>query len=231
MGLRLLFDCETNGLLRKLSVVHCIVAMDLDTKQIFRFNDQGGEHSVTDGVTLLLEADELWGHNVVGYDIPALQQIYPFFQPKATTFDTLILSRMFFPDILARDVRKRPAAMPGQLFGRHSLEAWGYRLTEYKGEFGKTTDWSEWSQEMEDYCEQDVSVSNKLVELFSPKLSDYADSIRLEHDLARIMAKQEASGWPFDVRAGQQLESTLRTEMDQLAEGMRNIFPMWMVVR
>ena len=225
MGLRLLFDCETNGLLRKLSVVHCIVAMDLDTKQIFHFNDQGGQDSVTAGVTLLLEADELWGHNIVGYDIPALQQIYPFFNPKATTFDTLILSRMFFPDILTRDVRKRPAAMPGQLFGRHSLEAWGYRLTEYKGEFGKTTDWSDWSQEMEDYCEQDVHVSNKLVELFSPKLSAYADSIRLEHDLGRIMAKQEASGWPFDIGAGQQLESTLRTEMDQLADGMRSIFP------
>jgi DNA polymerase I-like protein with 3'-5' exonuclease and polymerase domains len=225
MGLRLLFDCETNGLLRKLSVVHCIVAMDLDTKQIFRFNDQGGQDSVTAGVTLLQEADELWGHNIVGYDIPALQQIYPFFNPKATTFDTLILSRMFFPDILTRDVRKRPAAMPGQLFGRHSLEAWGYRLTEYKGEFGKTTDWSDWSQEMEDYCEQDVHVSNKLVELFSPKLSAYADSIRLEHDLGRIMAKQEASGWPFDIGAGQQLESTLRTEMDQLADGMRSIFP------
>ena len=64
---------------------------------------------------------------------------------------------------------------------------------------------------MEDYCEQDVHVSNKLVELFSPKLGAYADSIRLEHDLARIMAKQEASGWPFDIGAGQQLESTLRT--------------------
>jgi len=225
VGLRLLFDCETNGLLRKLSVVHCIVAMDLDTKQIFRFNDQGGEHSVTEAITLLLEADELWGHNIVGYDIPALQQIYPFFQPKAPTFDTLIMSRMFFSDILARDSRKRPAAMPGQLFGRHSLEAWGYRLTEYKGEFGKTTDWSDWSQEMEDYCEQDVHVSMKLVQLFTPKLNDYQDSIRLEHDLASIMAKQEASGWPFDVRAGQQLESTLRTEMDQLADGMRSIFP------
>ena len=225
MGLRLLFDCETNGLLRKLSIIHCIVAMDLDTKQVFRFNDQGSTYSVTEGVTLLLEADELWGHNIVGYDIPAIQQLFPFFQPKAIIFDTLIMSRMFFSDILARDVRKRPAAMPGQLFGRHSLEAWGYRLTEYKGEFGKTTDWADWSQEMEDYCEQDVHVSNKLVELFSPKLTDYADSLRLEHDLASIMAKQEASGWPFDVRAGQQLESTLRTEMDQLADQMMKTFP------
>ena len=225
MGLRLLFDVETDGLLRKLSVVHCIVAMDLDTKQVFRFNDQGGESSVTEGVTFLMEADELWGHNIVGYDIPALSQIYPFFQPRGTTYDTLIMSRMFFSDILGRDIRKRPAAMPGQLFGRHSLEAWGYRLTEYKGEFGKTTDWKDWSQEMEDYCEQDVSVSHELVQLFTSKLTDQKDSIRLEHDLAMIMAKQEASGWPFDVRAGQQLESTLRTEMDQLADGMRSIFP------
>ena len=225
MGLRLLFDIESDGLLRKLSVVHCIVAMDLDTKQVFRFNDQGGESSVTEGVTLLMEADELWGHNIVGYDIPALSQIYPFFQPKGTTYDTLIMSRMFFSDILGRDIRKRPAAMPGYLFGRHSLEAWGYRLTEYKGEFGKTTDWKDWSQEMEDYCEQDVSVSHELVQLFTSKLTDQKDSIRLEHDLAMIMAKQETSGWPFDVRAGQQLESTLRTEMDQLADGMRSIFP------
>ena len=225
MGLRLLFDVETDGLLRKLSVVHCIVAMDLDTKQVFRFNDQGGESSVTEGVTFLMEADELWGHNIVGYDIPALSQIYPFFQPRGTTYDTLIMSRMFFSDILGRDIRKRPAAMPGQLFGRHSLEAWGYRLTEYKGEFGKTTDWKDWSQEMEDYCEQDVSVSHELVQLFTSKLTDQKDSIRLEHDLAMIMAKQETSGWPFDVKAGQQLESTLRTEMDQLADGMRSIFP------
>ncbi len=46
-----------------------------------------------------------------------------------------------------------------QMYGRHSLEAWGYRLGEYKGSFSKTTDWKEWSQEMEDYCIQDVVVT------------------------------------------------------------------------
>ena len=52
--------------------------------------------------------------------------------------------------------------MPLQLYGRHSLEAYGHRLKCYKGSFGKTTDWSEWSQEMEDYMEQDVVVTTKL---------------------------------------------------------------------
>ena len=226
--MRLLFDIETNGLPRKgMDRIHCIVAKDLDTEQVFRFNDTGSTHSVTNGITLLQEADVLIGHNIVGFDIPVIQQIYPFFQTKAVLYDTLILSRMFFPDILSRDYRKKPIGMPAKLNGRHSLEAWGYRLGDYKGEFGKTTDWSDWSMEMEDYCEQDVHVCDSLFRLMeqNDRLARFADSIRLEHDLAAIMAKQETSGWPFDVTAAQKLEATLRTEMDQLADKMREVFP------
>ncbi len=226
--MRLLFDIETNGLPRQgLDHIHCVVAKDIDSGQVFRFNDTGSANSVTNGITLLQEADVLIGHNIVGFDIPVIQQIYPFFQTKATLFDTLILSRMFYPDILSRDFRKKPIGMPPKLFGRHSLEAWGYRLGDYKGEFSKTTDWADWSQEMEDYCEQDVHVCDSLFQLMGQKdrLARYADSIGLEHDLATIMAKQEVSGWPFDIVAAQKLEATLRTEMDQLADKMRETFP------
>ena len=224
--MRLLFDIETNGLPRQgLTHVHCLVVKDLDTGEVYRFNDTGTAASLTEGINLLAEADVLVGHNIVGFDIPVITSIYPFFQPKGKTYDTLILSRMFFPDILQRDYRKKPIGMPGKLYGRHSLEAWGYRLGDYKGEFGKTTDWSDWSQEMEDYCEQDVHVGMTLFELFGDKLIKFDDSIRLEHDVAKIMALQESSGWPFDVKKAQQLESTLRTEMDQLADKMRATFP------
>jgi len=224
--MRLLFDIETNGLPRQgLSHIHCIVAKDLDTNQVFRYNDTGASESVTTGVTLLEEADELIGHNIVGFDIPVIQGLYPFFTPRGLVRDTLIMSRMFFPDILSRDFRKKPIGMPSKLFGRHSLESWGYRLGDYKGQFAKTTDWSEWSKEMEDYCEQDVHVCMTLFQLFSDKLNKFEDSIQLEHDVAAIMAKQETSGWPFDVKKAQQLESVLRTEMDQLADQMRATFP------
>lgn len=224
--MRLLFDIETNGLPRKgLSVIHCLVLQDIDTGQVLRYNDTGASETVTTGLNVLQEADVLVGHNIVGFDIPVIQDIYPFFKPKAKLFDTLILSRMFFPDILQRDYRKKPIGMPGKLYGRHSLEAWGYRLGKYKGEFSKTTDWASWSQEMEDYCAQDVAVGISLFELFSSKLNDYEDSIQLEHDLAVLMAKQEFAGWPFDVKKAQQLESVLRTEMDQLADQMRETFP------
>jgi DNA polymerase I-like protein with 3'-5' exonuclease and polymerase domains len=224
--MRLLFDIETNGLPRKgLTHIHCVVIKDLDTGQVFRYNDTGSAESVTTGITVLECATELIGHNIVGFDIPVIQDLYPFFQPRGKIYDTLILSRMFFPDILSRDFRKKPIGMPSKLFGRHSLESWGYRLGNYKGEFSKTTDWSEWSKEMEDYCEQDVHVCMDLFQLFSDKLNTCKDSIQLEHDLAAIMAKQETSGWPFDVKKAQQLESVLRTEMDQLADQMRATFP------
>lgn len=225
--MRLLFDIETNGLPRQgLDHIHCVVVKDIDTEQVFRFNDTGNSDSITNAITFLQEADVLIGHNIVGFDIPVIQGIYPFFNPKATLFDTLILSRMFFPDILHRDFRKKPIGMPAKLYGRHSLESWGYRLGDYKGEFAKHTDWVSWSQEMEDYCEQDVHVVGSLFKLFESKgIDDYEESIRLEHDLATIMAKQEVSGWPFDVVAAQKLEATLRTEMDKLADQMREAFP------
>jgi DNA polymerase I len=99
--MRLLFDIETNGLPRQgLDHIHCVVVKDIDTEEVFRFNDTGNSDSITNAITFLQEADVLIGHNIVGFDIPVIQGIYPFFNPKATLFDTLILSRMFFPDIL-----------------------------------------------------------------------------------------------------------------------------------
>jgi DNA polymerase-1 len=225
--MRLLFDIETNGLPRQgMDRLHCIVTKNLDTGEVLRYNDVGTHESVTTGVNILAEADILIGHNIVGFDIPAIQQIYPFFEPKARCYDTLILSRLFQPHILSMDFRKKPIGMPGKLYGRHSLEAWGYRLGDYKGEFGKTSDWSEWSQEMEDYCEQDVHVVETLFNtIFRNKLGRFKDAVWLEHDLAKIMALQETAGWPFDVVKAQKLESTLRTEMDKLADHMRETFP------
>ena len=61
--------------------------------------------------------------------------------------------------------------MPLQLYGRHSLESYGHRLNEFKGDFGKDTDWKEWSQEMEDYCVQDVLLTTKLWQHFQPYLN------------------------------------------------------------
>ncbi len=112
-------------------------------------------------------ADCIIGHNIVGFDIPIIKNIYPFFNPVGTIVDTLILSRLYHPNLLDIDKLNQWPDMPTKLYGSHSLEAWGYRLGEYKGDYGKTTDWSQWSQEMEEYCTQDVLVTKKLCDYFS----------------------------------------------------------------
>ena len=154
----LIFDLETNGLLRDLSCIHCLVIYDVEADQTTVYNDNGTADPVVRGITYLEEADCIAGHNIVGYDIPAIRKLYPWFDPKGAVVDTLLLSRLYHADLLTIDKKRNWKGMPAKLYGRHSLEAYGYRLGEAKGEFGKTADWSEWSQEMQDYCVQDVVV-------------------------------------------------------------------------
>ena len=168
----LVFDLETNGLLNDVTRIHCIAIYDSTTDEIETYNDEkNNRYSISEGVNKLLVADTLVGHNVIGFDLAVLGKLYNYFTPRARIVDTLLLSRLYHPNIYDIDHKHKWRHMPLQLYGRHSLESYGYRLGEYKGEFGKTSDWSEWSQEMEDYCAQDVEVTKKLCDHFHPYLT------------------------------------------------------------
>lgn len=172
--MNLLFDVETDGLYNNVSRIHCVAIKDLDNGQTYVFNDQGTQEPIVRGITMLEEAEVIIGHNIINYDIPVIQKFYPFFQPPET-LDTLVLSRLYHPNILKIDQARKWAHMPLQLYGRHSLEAYGYRLGEYKGGFAKQTDWKEWSQDMEDYMVQDVQVTHKLWKHFLKKFPTGSD--------------------------------------------------------
>ena len=168
--MNLVFDIEANGLLQDVSKIHCIGIYDIDTGQTSVFNDEGGcDEPITRGVTMLEEAECLIGHNIINYDLPALSTCYPFFDYKGQTIDTLILSHVYHANILDIDKKRKWKDMPAKLYGSHSLEAYGYRLSEHKAQID--TDWNCWSQEMQDYMKQDVVVTNKLWKHFLPYLS------------------------------------------------------------
>ena len=169
--MNLIFDIETDGLYNDVTQIHCIGIYNLDAKETYVFNDQGSEQPITKGVQLLEDASNIIGHNIIGYDIPVIRKLYPWFQPEGTAVDTLVLSRVIHTDILKIDQKKKWKHMPLQLYGRHSLEAYGHRLGEYKGSFAKTTDWKVWSQEMQEYMLQDVNVTTKLWLHFQPYLN------------------------------------------------------------
>ena len=167
----LVFDLESNGLLNDVTCIHCLVIYDSETDETICYNDQGSCEPISRGVQRLEDAEVIAGHNIIGYDLPCIHKIYPWFTPTALVVDTLLLSRLYHNNILDIDKKHNWDNMPLQLYGRHSLEAYGHRLGEYKGTFGKDTDWQEWSQEMQDYCKQDVKVTTKLCDHFHPYLS------------------------------------------------------------
>ena len=201
----IVFDLETNGLLNDATRIHCIALHWGEDNKTETFNDEkysddpkelpmGGNYSITTALSWLETADVLVGHNIVGFDIPVIKRIYPWFNPRGTIVDTLLLSRLYHPNLFDIDnpyknqgYRKKGDNeripkwdhMPLQLYGRHSLEAYGHRLGEYKGNFAKTTDWKKWSQEMQDYCVQDVVVTNKLWKHFHPYLDGSKPKPRL----------------------------------------------------
>ena len=178
----IIFDLEANGLLNNATHIHCIVLKHVEDNQTNSYNDEspgkGMSSPVVRAVQYLEMADLIIGHNILGYDLPLIKSIFPFFNPTGIAIDTLLLSRLYHPNLLDIDKQRAWKHMPLQLYGRHSLESYGYRLGEYKGNFAKTTDWKDWSQEMEDYCVQDVNVTKKLWNHFLKYLNGSQSNIR-----------------------------------------------------
>ena len=222
--MRLAFDIETNGLLDQLDTVHCIVAKDLDTGEFHSFDPTRIPHALE----LLSRAEELVGHNIMGFDLPALQIVYPDWVYTGRVTDTLVLSRLIHNDLLAEDFAKNYTddQLPKRLHGSHSLKAWGLRLLNFKDDYDGG--WSDWSEEMQSYCQQDVEVTASLYAHL--KVDEYSSTaIDLEHDLAAICEEIGDNGWTFDEKKAGILYGDLCQQRGALQEELQELFEPWEV--
>ena len=224
---RLGFDLETDGFLSEMTQIHCLAVMDFDTKQQWLYEPG----NIDAGIKHLQSASELIAHNGISFDFPAIKKFYPDFNTRGITVtDTLVLSRVIRANLRNEDFDKgwTLEQMPKRLYGSHSLKAWGIRLGLLKGDFGETTDWSEYSQDMGQYCQQDVVVCHALWEALAPhKWSK--ESIELEHSLAEICHRIGNVGWTFDTKKAGALYAKLAKERGDLEEELKELFPAWVV--
>jgi DNA polymerase-1 len=232
MPREIVFDIETNGFLDELTKVHCIAITTPAGVQSFNGD------SIRGALQLLEQAEVLVGHNIQDFDLPALRKVYPQFNLKGKVRDTLVMSRLMWPEITEQDyalVRQPNSTFPASLIGKHTLESWGYRVGERKGNFGAKEEeegetnekvWDNWSQEMEDYCKQDVVVTTKLWKLMKGK--QYSEeSIQLEHDFRVIISEQEREGFPFNEEAAKKFYAELLTKRIELDKQIMPCFPPW----
>ena len=178
--MNIVFDIEADGL--NPTKIYCIVAQDVDTGDVFTFDNTQLEA----GYLFLKSATKLIGHNIIGYDLPALRKVEGIDLSDKKIVDTLVLSRLFKP---TRE-------------GGHGLESWGYRLGYSKGSYGQSDGaWDAYCEEMLEYCKRDVLLNTKVYkELRKESRGFTGQSIRLEHDVAKIVEQQRANGFQFDMR-------------------------------
>ncbi|MGR2681485.1 DNA polymerase [Chromobacterium haemolyticum] len=230
----IIFDIETNGLLNTVSRFHCGVIYESKSKRFYRFRPEDFRTFVdrlsgylADGKTLVI------GHNIIGYDIPALNKllgraVFPeTFHPRIV--DTLVLSRLIYSNLKNMGLEHRAlrsGALPGKLFGAHSLKAWGYRLGVLKGTYAEDHEdaWAFFNEDMLDYCEQDDRVTLSLFEKMVVK--GYSErAIELEHKVAWLLAQMERNGFPFDTEGAKALESQLRRRFEVLEKDLKAMAP------
>ena len=181
MSGRYVFDIETNGLLLDVTKIHCISVYDIDEGTSYTYSGK----EVSSGLILLKDATELIGHNITGYDIPAIRKLYPKWRTYATLMDTLLLTCILHPD-----------------YGILSLEDWAIKLKiESKVQH---EDWSTLSDEMIERCESDVRINFKVYErlINSPAYDKVKEPLNLEQQVALIHAQQVVTGVTFNVKKG-----------------------------
>lgn len=244
------FDLESNGLVPEATKVHCLVIKDMQNDEVHRFKGEAGDYSgfkgtINAGLDMLHNFDIICGHNAIKFDWHLLKKLYPNTTPqRKRVLDTLVLARLFEPHRAELDqelidkgkldkrefrVWDRSDNKFVSAVGRHSLESWGLRLGFPKDSFSHTVDWetSEWSQEMEDYCVQDVEVTAKLLKQHMKKLSeeDWGDSVQLEHDVAFIIALQEFNGFGFNRNEAIKIRDKYTAKNVELERQLQIAFP------
>lgn len=199
-------DIETDGL--DPTKVWCIVAQDVDTKEIVKFTP--------DNLHLfnpwLSKVDTLIFHNGIGFDVPVLKKLLKSDFSDVNIEDTLIMSQLTNP-------RRE---------GGHSLARWGDVFGFPKGDH---EDWSCFSQEMLDYCVRDVEITTQLyLRLKGESRKHGRDSLELEYATKDHCSKQEKYGWYFDNKKALEVLYDVNEELRKAEDEVRSVFtplPVW----
>lgn len=199
---QIVFDIEANGL--NPDTVWCIIAYEREAKEYIEWSGD----TLPNFKDWVKEQDELEviGHNIIGYDIPVLERLLKVDFSKCKVTDTLVMSRL---------------AEPSRL-GGHGLENWGQLLHQPKGEH---SDWLNFSQDMVEYCKQDVRVNELVYQRLLRDLNSFGtESVVLEGQVQRIISKQIENGWLLNQRAAFNLLGELKEKKFDLEDKVHEKF-------
>ena len=211
----LTFDIETDGLLHECTQVYLLIAQDVSTGTVYTFTDHDDRYpSLSDGFGYLNMADALVGHNILGFDLPALKKIYGW-RPlaKVKLYDTWIMSQV----CSFRRSHKQGLAGWGEKFGYPKLEF---------------DDFTKYSDEMRKYCQRDVELNTKVYKHLCHETSIikqrnplFSKGLEIEHRATQANAIMAEQGWRFDLEGAQRVLKELTEKMKVIEDEIEPSLP------
>ena len=202
--MKCILDIETNGLLDEATNVHCIVAYDIDGKKPYVFK---GDECRVRFPNFARNVSQFIMHNGLSFDAPMLNKLCGTEIKDNSILDTLILSQLFNP---MRD-------------GGHSLESWGER---FKFPKGSIENFDYYTEDMLEYCKQDVNITYKLYNYLKEEGSKFSKrSIDLEHRIRKIINDQENFGFYLDIPYATTFMASLQDRSQNIYNQLQEVFP------
>lgn len=177
------FDTESDGFLEQATRLWCACIIDLQDNSVRTFTPD----NIDSLCSTLEQYDTLVGHNIIGYDFPLLRKLYGF-EYTGEKIDTVLISRTQRPNRMSPPTCKAPP---------NSIEAWGYKLGDYKIQH---EDWTQYSEQMLDRCIQDTKLNVKVYYSLLKEGSGegWENAHKLNAKLFHWLQRQQEYGWPVN---------------------------------
>ena len=179
------------------------------------FYADGVMYNCHDGAMLqeaIDNSDEVVAHNGIRFDFPVLEKVWGVVIPSEKQRDTLVLSRLYNPNIE----------------GGHSVKSLGKLAGVQKLDFDVEDFDSGLTDEMLEYCQRDVEALKAVDLWLEAKLKQWGkpeQSIELEHKVARLMYEQERNGFKLDEQYAVTLLGELNSRMAAIEGELQQVFP------
>lgn len=237
-------DIETDNLLADVTTFHCAWTHDRATGAWTGFRPHEFAEYCKHIETKASEGYLIAFHNGLGYDLRAIDKLKRAYFGKRFNlshkqiFDTLVAARLVFSNIKDSDfVRARAGKLEGKLIGSHSLKAWGQRLDVLKTTLGGAVEevWDTFTEDMYEYCKQDVTVTNALIDkIFEDKWytndstsGEMGFHMQVEHASQWTCTNIMNNGFPFDEFKADKLYQELLIKRANLLFPLTEHFGSW----
>jgi DNA polymerase-1 len=207
------FDIETEEIPKEgtdhVKVIWCIVCKEVGGKtEVFTLNGKLGYKPLEEFKEYANDVDYWVAHNGLSFDVPVVNRVLQGGIREDRVVDTFVVSR------LVNYTR----------YTTHSLAEIGSSLGEPKTHFN---DWSDLSQEMVDYCIQDVVVNEKIYNHYKRFIwdDDWQPSLKLEHQMVLVNNEMSSNGFLFDVPKAKDLLVQIKSRMSDLEQVFQTIWP------